>query len=68
LKSLDLVPSERIKQALTDYRQDSDVIGAFLSEMVAPTSSRISETCVTSVVLAVKLIIARSLFCYEEME
>jgi putative DNA primase/helicase len=34
LKSEGLEPSERIKQTLTDYRQDSDVIGAFLGEMV----------------------------------
>jgi putative DNA primase/helicase len=39
LKSEGLEPSERIKQALADYRQDSDVIGAFLAEMVAPSSS-----------------------------
>jgi putative DNA primase/helicase len=35
LKSEGLEPSERIKQSLSDYRQDSDVIGAFLGEMVA---------------------------------
>jgi putative DNA primase/helicase len=34
LKAEGLEPSERIKQALADYRQDSDVIGAFLAEMV----------------------------------
>jgi putative DNA primase/helicase len=39
LKAEGLEPSERIKQALADYRQDSDVIGAFLSEMVVPSSS-----------------------------
>jgi putative DNA primase/helicase len=39
LKAEGLEPSERIKQSLAEYRQDSDVIGAFLSEMVAPSSS-----------------------------
>jgi putative DNA primase/helicase len=39
LKSEGLEPSERIKQALTDYRQDSDIIGAFLAEMIALSSS-----------------------------
>jgi putative DNA primase/helicase len=39
LKSEGLEPSERIKQALADYRQDSAVVGAFISEMVAPSSS-----------------------------
>ncbi|MFP3152820.1 phage/plasmid primase, P4 family [Lachnospiraceae bacterium ZAX-1] len=35
LKSEGLEPPERIKQSLADYRQDSDVIGAFLGEMIA---------------------------------
>jgi putative DNA primase/helicase len=37
LKPEGLEPSERIKQALADYRQDSDIIGAFLAEIVAPS-------------------------------
>jgi putative DNA primase/helicase len=38
LRSEGLEPSERIKQALAVYWQDSDIIGTFFAEMVAPSS------------------------------